>query len=553
MASFSLTWTGYKTSFNVLSSRHRSRPHQLLSRSYRFVCDPEVATAPCAGIDYCGKGNSSQGLFLVDHATFPAGPCLNQACFDHDLCYSRQCVKRCPFSRQTADYTPCDSRLVNACASCKYAGSDLLWIHSNLFVCAIVDGLLATKDFCSVPPRSLFGCSADCLLGPYADGSRRCLRSKTVHSLSAWTPYWYSNIGDDQPDAVWVWYSDNTVVTQTVNSNPSLLLSPFTTLADETFIGTLRVDTNFFDDDLVGFVFGYQDPEHYYLFDWRRGSGPDNSNCGDADTGMSVKRVNAARPLTCQDLWSTSGTDAVQLLRHNSQPWDYATNYDFVLRLQPGSFTITIRQGGALLESWQINDSTYGPGRFGFYDYSQEGLRAMAFSPCGVPDADSDGIPDQCDTCKMTVVPGQERGEWASLATSSSEYGTTQYSAWQATGSPQVTGCDNSPEAWAPRLGEPSPEWLEVRLDVPVHSTGITVRETYNLGFVTRIDLIDLQNTLHTVWTDGDATTCAYPFFSATWPSSPYPAIGARIYTAHPTWEEIDAVEIIGTPADLCH
>ena len=40
----------------------------------------------------------------------------------------------------------------------------------------------------------------------------------------------------------------------------------------------------------------------------------------------------------------------------------------------------------------------------------------------------------------------------------------------------------------------------------PVFATNVTVRETFGNGFVTQIDLLDVNNVLHTVWTGVDSS-----------------------------------------------
>jgi hypothetical protein len=177
-------------------------------------------------------------------------------------------------------------------------------------------------------------------------------------------------------DARWELSADNTVATQMVNADPSILLSDFT-LRNERVEGSWQTrDTS--DDDFMGFVFGYQDAGHFYLFDWKRA---DQTFLGFAERGMSIKLISADRPLTGADLWPTRCTsECVRLLYHNTIPWEHNTAYRFELDYRPGEFTITVRQGATVLATIALADDTYEEGRFGFYNYSQAVVRYEGFA-----------------------------------------------------------------------------------------------------------------------------------------------------------------------------
>ena len=176
--------------------------------------------------------------------------------------------------------------------------------------------------------------------------------------------------------------TDNTVVRQIINSDPSILLGDFDS-SGEVITGTWKVDTRS-DDDFMGFVFGYQDPQHYYLFDWNRGS--QNDGLGFAEQGMSIKQVNADSPLTGFDLWPTAGNgDRVETLFHNTIGWEPLTDYEFELEFVPGQFTITVSESDTVLESVTIEDDTFANGKFGFYNYSQSGVLYSGFRRQAIP------------------------------------------------------------------------------------------------------------------------------------------------------------------------
>ncbi len=167
-------------------------------------------------------------------------------------------------------------------------------------------------------------------------------------------------------------------------------------------------------------------------------------------------------------------------------------------------------------------------------------------------DPDNDGIGSQCDNCPVDPNPDQadsdlgEGRQWAYSAIASSEYGSSDYSAMQATGAPNVGGCSDAPDAWAPLEGGAGPEWLELTYELPVKSTGIVLYETLEGGFITRVELIEEDTgAYHTIWEGADAAVCGGTF-APTWTETDYFATGVRVHTEVAGWEEIDAVEIVG-------
>jgi RHS repeat-associated protein len=193
-------------------------------------------------------------------------------------------------------------------------------------------------------------------------------------NLAPWTVKQYEL--NSQPNANWVKDLANNVATQTVNADASFLLSDFN-LSNAQMDGTWRVDTNS-DDDFIGFVFGYQNSEHFYVFDWKKGS--QNDAAGFAERGMSVKVFSANSPLTSRDFWPTAGNGTrVRTLFHNTIPWQTAVDYQFTLQFRPGEIKITVRQGAVVLADITVNDSTYTNGLFGFYNYSQSAVKYSGF------------------------------------------------------------------------------------------------------------------------------------------------------------------------------
>ncbi len=194
--------------------------------------------------------------------------------------------------------------------------------------------------------------------------------------VSGWTAV-QSTATSSGGDANWVVATDGLSVLQTNNSNPAFFLSDFN-VVDAVIDGTFTVETTN-DDDIIGFVFGYQDVNHFYLFDWKQ---TDQSFCsGFADAGMTVKTVTAGTNLACIDLWDTDGAPGrVANLYHNTIPWADNVTYGFTLDFSPGQIRIEVRQGATVLDTIAVSDSTYGSGLFGFYNNSQNAVRYTGFT-----------------------------------------------------------------------------------------------------------------------------------------------------------------------------
>jgi len=199
--------------------------------------------------------------------------------------------------------------------------------------------------------------------------------SPQVVGLGPWTAQQYDL--HSQGSANWVKDATNTSVTQVVNSDASFLLGDFN-FSNAQIEGTWSVNTPT-DDDYIGFGFGYQDSQHFYLFDWKQSDQGDP--LGFAERGMSVKVFNANSPLTGSDFWPSGGNGArVRTIYHNTIQWAHFTEYKFKLRFRPGEIKITVSQGTTVLADFTVNDTTYTNGKFGFYNYSQEQVRYAGFT-----------------------------------------------------------------------------------------------------------------------------------------------------------------------------
>lgn len=145
--------------------------------------------------------------------------------------------------------------------------------------------------------------------------------------------------------------------------------------------------------------------------------------------------------------------------------------------------------------------------------------------------------------------------QWASYAVATSEYSTNDWSAQQATGEPDTTGCMDAKTAWASAGLKNPNETLTVYFDTPVFPTQVNIYQSYNPGTITGIDLLTAaDNTPITVKNSAStSTTCPNVFtINITW-ENPLPILGVAIrldQTQATDWTEIDAVQLVGVPVD---
>jgi hypothetical protein len=144
--------------------------------------------------------------------------------------------------------------------------------------------------------------------------------------------------------------------------------------------------------------------------------------------------------------------------------------------------------------------------------------------------------------------------QWASTASASTEYGSgAQWAAMSAAGEPDVAAYGDSQLAWVPKLKDGTTDWLDLRFDQAVIPTGIGIHESFSPGFVTKVEAYHTAKAAWiTLWEGTDPTpTGALGIFSP--PLKPtdiaVDRIRVTIDTSIPDYNEIDAVELVGTPA----
>jgi hypothetical protein len=116
----------------------------------------------------------------------------------------------------------------------------------------------------------------------------------------------------------------------------------------------------------------------------------------------------------------------------------------------------------------------------------------------------------------------------------------------QAAGPPEHPGvCIDVPTNWSPLTEESGPEWLELRYQVPLRATSISVYEQVEAPFVTAVELRGVDDVLRTMWSQTDTTVCG-DTLDVAFPLRSYLADTVVVRTAAANFEEIDAARLEG-------
>lgn len=148
-------------------------------------------------------------------------------------------------------------------------------------------------------------------------------------------------------------------------------------------------------------------------------------------------------------------------------------------------------------------------------------------------------------------IPGM-LSQWAVAASASSQYGEDDWSANQATGEPDTTECGDIATAWASANGN-GVDWLRVEYETPVIPVRIAIHETYNPGAIVKVETVATDGTTATVYEAQAAPVETCPRVLEVQTLGAFTEVSALIIsldqTNHTGWDEIDAVELVGIPA----
>ncbi len=144
--------------------------------------------------------------------------------------------------------------------------------------------------------------------------------------------------------------------------------------------------------------------------------------------------------------------------------------------------------------------------------------------------------------------------QWASEATASSQYNTPGYAAIQATGEPDtlIDYCGTVDTAWASYEGY-TVEWIELSYDQAVIPSEINIIQTSAPNQVVQVDVIGVDGNYETVYTgEPEKIIEGCPFVLTVNPVVDYEVKGVKVTidqtVLESPWNEIDAVELVGSP-----
>ncbi|HSG43067.1 MAG TPA: hypothetical protein VLA72_07920 [Anaerolineales bacterium] len=139
--------------------------------------------------------------------------------------------------------------------------------------------------------------------------------------------------------------------------------------------------------------------------------------------------------------------------------------------------------------------------------------------------------------------------QWAIFALASSEYDNPDWSAFQATGAPESTECEDAPNAWASAESN-GVDWLELLYEIPVYPDQINIYQNNLPDQVVEVEVIDPNLNYYTVYTgEPSVTDCPY-VLTIDITDLDFLVTGVKITVDQSildsSWNEIDAVELVG-------
>ncbi len=161
--------------------------------------------------------------------------------------------------------------------------------------------------------------------------------------------------------------------------------------------------------------------------------------------------------------------------------------------------------------------------------------------------------PPVSDMPAETENPPAMLRQWAVSAVASSEYAEEGWSAKQATGEPNVGGCEDDVFAWA-SLYSNTVEWIELTYETAVIPYEVTVVQTYNPSQVVDITGIADDGSEYLIWeSEPEVVEYCPDFLTITVEPDKEVYINKLRITVDQTvlglgWNEIDAVELVGIP-----
>ncbi len=179
-------------------------------------------------------------------------------------------------------------------------------------------------------------------------------------------------------NGTWAVSADGSNVFQSINGNPTFFVGPDVFINKEV-TGKLRVEAGGGDDDFIGFVFGFgnSDADSFFLFSWKQGlqsGAPAGFVLSDVSGGStSIPFGNNQLDAANYDALATN-------LDHGG--WQNNVEYTFSLTYLDDEIKIDMLGGQFASQTTIFNFSgnfAARAGRFGFYNFSQQGVRYSDF------------------------------------------------------------------------------------------------------------------------------------------------------------------------------
>ncbi|XQW86262.1 PEP-CTERM sorting domain-containing protein [Thalassotalea piscium] len=178
----------------------------------------------------------------------------------------------------------------------------------------------------------------------------------------------------------WIVAADGSSVLQTINGEPTFFVSNDSFINKE-FTGSFGVETTS-DDDYIGFVFGFNGLDDFYLFDWKQAD-QNLSSTTQGFEGFTLSKISTGADVaSLNPLWGHTGNgiDVVATNYGSTLGWEDNVNYDFTLGYTNSSITISINGGSFVNENiFNITGLSNNAGSFGFYNASQQSVRYTGF------------------------------------------------------------------------------------------------------------------------------------------------------------------------------
>jgi hypothetical protein len=179
----------------------------------------------------------------------------------------------------------------------------------------------------------------------------------------------------------WTVAADGESVFQSINGDPTFFVSPANSI-NTTLRGKIEVETTG-DDDLIGFVFGFNAPAgtgndmNFVLVDWKQAT--QNFDGVTSSEGFSVNRVQGNITDYLPGFWGradSAGFDSLATNYGDNLGWEDNTEYTFTILYQTNHLSFEVA-GGAFGAGQVVFDiaGSFPDGAFGFYNYSQAAVR----------------------------------------------------------------------------------------------------------------------------------------------------------------------------------